>query len=214
MLPWYSGYSTIQKLNNCSTSPDGLLQIKPMSVICTDRRLAAYGGSSFEPILQAFHQEDFIALVQQSLDNWKARKNQYKSAMLIKQSKIILAFLDTYLLRFVVDHAPFFAETCMDGSHPLVWTQYHDAYKDIFETRLAQILQGIEVVQEDFASFCEWLKVNADIFDDDTEGLYPFLSSITASLEPCQLLEIFLLGCTFYLFNLFVRLKSTLSLLA
>eukprot|EP00434_Breviolum_minutum_P014309 symbB.v1.2.012617.t1/scaffold874.1/size155782/11 len=112
-------------------------------------KLAAYGGSSFEPILQAFHQEDFIALVQQ----------------------------------FVVDHAPFFAETCMDGSHPLVWTQYHDAYKDIFETRLAQILQGIEVVQEDFASFCEWLKVNADIFDDDTEGLYPFLSSITASLD-------------------------------
>lgn len=58
----------------------------------TDRRLAAYGGSSFEPILQAFHQEDFIALVHQSLDNWKATKNQYKSAMLIKQSKIILAF--------------------------------------------------------------------------------------------------------------------------
>ena len=115
----------------------------------------------------------------------------------------------------MVDHAPFFTETCTDGSHPLVWTQYHDAYKDIFETRLAQILQEIEVVQEDFASFCDWLKVNADIFDDDTEGLYPFLSSITASLEPCQLLEIFLLGgVLFYFFNLFVRLKSTLSFLA
>ena len=28
-------------------------------------RLTAHGGSSFEPILRAFQQEDFIALVQQ-----------------------------------------------------------------------------------------------------------------------------------------------------
>eukprot|EP00438_Fugacium_kawagutii_P008436 Skav234482 [mRNA] locus=scaffold1647:362384:363397:- [translate_table: standard] len=87
-------------------------------------KLAAYGGSSFEPILQAFHQEDFIALVQQ----------------------------------FVADHAPFFTETCTDGSHPLVWTQYHSVYKEIFEKRLSQILEELDVVQEDFASFCEWLK--------------------------------------------------------
>ena len=34
---------------------------------CAQLRLTAYGGSSFEPILQAFHQKDFIALVQQFL---------------------------------------------------------------------------------------------------------------------------------------------------
>ena len=90
-----------------------------------------------------------------------------------------------FIPRFVTEHAPFFAETCTDGSHPLVWTRYHDAYKDIFENRLSQILQQLDVEQHDFASFCDWLKVNADIFEDDTEGLYPFLSSITASLESC-----------------------------
>ena len=88
--------------------------------------------------------------------------------------------------RFVAEHARFFTETCTDGSHPLVWTQYHDAYRDIFETRLAQILQHLDVAEADFTSFCDWLKVNADIFEDDTEGLYPFLSSITASLESCR----------------------------
>ena len=88
-------------------------------------------------------------------------------------------------LRFVSQHSHFFTATCTDGSHPLVWTQYHFHYKELFERQLADVLQGFDVLEDDFANFCDWLKVNAEIFEDDTEGLYPFLSSITASLEPC-----------------------------
>lgn len=182
-------------------------------------RLTAYGGgSSFEPILQAFHQEDFIALVQQLLgkcmqlqrlqhvDGFPGSANKLPSKISRSLNVLILTKAKTcgfvpqcvpmstvksivcptlLVRRFVTEHAPFFTETCIDGSHPLVWTQYHDAYKDIFENRLSRILQQLDVEQHDFASFCDWLKVNADIFEDDTEGLYPFLSSITASLEPC-----------------------------
>ena len=81
------------------------------------------------------------------------------------------------------EHAHSFSSTCIDGSHPLVWTKYHSEYKEIFEKHLAEVLHGLDVFQDDFANFCEWLRVNAEIFEDDTEGLYPFLSNITASLE-------------------------------
>ncbi|CAK9061042.1 unnamed protein product [Durusdinium trenchii] len=84
---------------------------------------------------------------------------------------------------FVSQHSHFFTATCTDGSHPLVWTQYHFHYKELFERQLADVLQGFDVLEDDFANFCDWLKVNAEIFEDDTEGLYPFLSSITASLD-------------------------------
>ncbi|CAE7500017.1 unnamed protein product [Symbiodinium natans] len=85
--------------------------------------------------------------------------------------------------QFVADRAAFFTVTCADGSHPLVWTQYHDEYKGLFETHLNKVLHSLDIDVVEFTSFCEWLRVNADIFEDDTEGLYPFLQTVTASLD-------------------------------
>ena len=56
--------------------------------------------------------------------------------------------------------------TCADGSHPLVWTQYHDEYKGLFETHLNKVLHSLDIDVVEFTSFCEWLRVNADIFED------------------------------------------------
>lgn len=84
---------------------------------------------------------------------------------------------------FVVTRAPFFTALCADGSHPTAWQQYHAEYKGLFEEQLHRSLYGLDILQQDFESFCEWLKVNADVFQEDTEGLYPFLEAITASLD-------------------------------
>lgn len=43
------------------------------------------------------------------------------------------------------------------------------------------MLGQVGMTAEEFAEFCEWLKANAEIFDDDTDGLYPFLEAVTAS---------------------------------
>ncbi len=79
LMEWFHGVPGIPPFRNSTTvnRPWWIIADRAhvndlASLSDTDRRLAAYGGSSFEPILQAFHQEDFIALVHQSLDNWKA----------------------------------------------------------------------------------------------------------------------------------------------
>ena len=160
-------------------------------------RLTAYGGSSFEPILQAFHQEDFIALVQQLLgkcmqlqrlqhvDGFPGSANKLPPKICRSLNVLILTKAKTR--GFVPQCVPMSTVKSIVCPTLLVrrFVTEHAPYKDIFENRLSRILQQLDVEQHDFASFCDWLKVNADIFEDDTEGLYPFLSSITASLEPC-----------------------------
>eukprot|EP00933_Yihiella_yeosuensis_P014467 TRINITY_DN12972_c2_g1_i1.p1 TRINITY_DN12972_c2_g1~~TRINITY_DN12972_c2_g1_i1.p1 ORF type:complete len:221 (+),score=55.95 TRINITY_DN12972_c2_g1_i1:32-664(+) len=82
---------------------------------------------------------------------------------------------------FVAQRAPEFAVTCADGSHPLVWTSFHNEYREMFERHMDAILAGVALSQEEFHEFCRWLQASSEIFDDDTEGLYPFIEAVTSS---------------------------------
>lgn len=81
---------------------------------------------------------------------------------------------------FVTSYAPQFAVACQDGSCPLVWTQYHNEYKALFESQFERILCGLELTKIEAINFLAWLKSEADFFDDDNEGLYRFLEIVTA----------------------------------
>jgi len=81
---------------------------------------------------------------------------------------------------FVTSHAPQFAVACQDGSYPLVWTQYHEEYRALFENQFERILYGLELTKAEAISFLAWLKSEADFFGDDNEGLYRFLEIATA----------------------------------
>mmetsp|Transcript_29689 Transcript_29689/g.78640 ORF Transcript_29689/g.78640 Transcript_29689/m.78640 type:complete len:124 (+) Transcript_29689:1-372(+) len=37
------------------------------------------------------------------------------------------------------------------------------------------------LTQEELREFCAWLQAHAEIFEEDAEGLYPFLEAVTAS---------------------------------
>eukprot|EP00440_Ansanella_granifera_P019665 gb/GFBE01021362.1/.p1 GENE.gb/GFBE01021362.1/~~gb/GFBE01021362.1/.p1 ORF type:complete len:201 (+),score=50.28 gb/GFBE01021362.1/:1-603(+) len=92
--------------------------------------------------------------------------------------------------QFVAERAAAFTVTCQDGSHPLAWTQYHNEYREMYERQLNDILQGLTIGPEEFAEFCEWLRVHAEIFEDDSEGLYPFIEAVTASEEYTAFLNV------------------------
>eukprot|EP00747_Dinoflagellata_sp_TGD_P181018 gnl/TRDRNA2_/TRDRNA2_34425_c0_seq1.p1 gnl/TRDRNA2_/TRDRNA2_34425_c0~~gnl/TRDRNA2_/TRDRNA2_34425_c0_seq1.p1 ORF type:complete len:204 (-),score=36.17 gnl/TRDRNA2_/TRDRNA2_34425_c0_seq1:216-827(-) len=82
---------------------------------------------------------------------------------------------------FVAERASAFAVACPDGSHPLIWTQFHNEYRHMFEQQLQSVLSGLELTEEQLHEFLQWLKACADIFEDDTEGLYPFIQAVTSS---------------------------------
>mmetsp|Transcript_14216 Transcript_14216/g.28150 ORF Transcript_14216/g.28150 Transcript_14216/m.28150 type:complete len:209 (-) Transcript_14216:104-730(-) len=96
--------------------------------------------------------------------------------------------------KFVTQHAPAFAETCPDGSHPLVWTDLHKQYRELFDDQLDTILEyhwegAIE--RHELVAYCEQLAVSAAGLDGPTElpgtggvraaDFNEFLSALTAS---------------------------------
>ena len=87
-------------------------------------------------------------------------------------------------LRFVAERAQFFTVACADGSHPLVWTQYHQEYKDLFEAHLNKVLHALEMDADQFASFCNWLRINADIFEELAPSGAPFFFFAFSELAP------------------------------
>eukprot|EP00928_Gymnodinium_smaydae_P041646 TRINITY_DN28156_c0_g1_i1.p1 TRINITY_DN28156_c0_g1~~TRINITY_DN28156_c0_g1_i1.p1 ORF type:complete len:203 (+),score=32.30 TRINITY_DN28156_c0_g1_i1:55-663(+) len=78
--------------------------------------------------------------------------------------------------RFVAERASAFTVTCQDGSHPLVWTQYHQEYRHMFESELQQILQANSLAQDSVESFATFLHYHAStietsyIFDGLQQG--------------------------------------------
>merc|ERR1712008_179554 len=82
---------------------------------------------------------------------------------------------------FVAQRAQYFLDACPDGSHPLVWKQLHDQYREMFEQHLERILSALAMTQAELRDLCGWLQAHADIFEEDPDGLYPFLEAVTAS---------------------------------
>ncbi|CAE8629068.1 unnamed protein product, partial [Polarella glacialis] len=88
-----------------------------------------------------------------------------------------------HVQQFVAERAPSFTEVCADGSHPLIWTQFHQEYRDMFEQQLDLILATLEMTKAELQEFCEWLQAHVEIFEEDSEGLHSFLEAVTASEE-------------------------------
>merc|ERR1711920_395220 len=66
---------------------------------------------------------------------------------------------------FVRQRAPEFAVACADGSYPLVWTCYHEQYKQLFENQLDKVLSGVDLTRQEVHDFCSWLKDETDFFE-------------------------------------------------
>eukprot|EP00747_Dinoflagellata_sp_TGD_P168265 gnl/TRDRNA2_/TRDRNA2_194233_c0_seq1.p1 gnl/TRDRNA2_/TRDRNA2_194233_c0~~gnl/TRDRNA2_/TRDRNA2_194233_c0_seq1.p1 ORF type:complete len:218 (-),score=52.86 gnl/TRDRNA2_/TRDRNA2_194233_c0_seq1:94-747(-) len=93
--------------------------------------------------------------------------------------------------RFVTERAPAFQVACPDGSQPLVWTQYHQEYRGMFEEQLTRIITSLAMSEHDLREFCGWLQEYAENLEDEyvipnsggvrAGDFYPFLEALTAS---------------------------------
>eukprot|EP00441_Pelagodinium_beii_P004794 CAMPEP_0197703752 /NCGR_PEP_ID=MMETSP1338-20131121/125595_1 /TAXON_ID=43686 ORGANISM="Pelagodinium beii, Strain RCC1491" /NCGR_SAMPLE_ID=MMETSP1338 /ASSEMBLY_ACC=CAM_ASM_000754 /LENGTH=861 /DNA_ID=CAMNT_0043287651 /DNA_START=88 /DNA_END=2671 /DNA_ORIENTATION=+ len=73
------------------------------------------------------------------------------------------------------------AVCCPDGSHPLAWTSFHNEYREMFEAQMEAVLHSFGIAIAEFSDFCAWLKAHAEIFEEDSEGFYPFLEAVTSA---------------------------------
>mmetsp|Transcript_103307 Transcript_103307/g.316166 ORF Transcript_103307/g.316166 Transcript_103307/m.316166 type:complete len:211 (-) Transcript_103307:146-778(-) len=101
---------------------------------------------------------------------------------------------------FVVANASAFEAVCPDGSQPLVWTQYHNEYRRLFDQQLDVILKHVQMDHETFHEFCGWLQECQENLDEDyelpdTNGLragefYAFLEVLTSSENYDRFLQV------------------------
>eukprot|EP00928_Gymnodinium_smaydae_P046607 TRINITY_DN31058_c0_g1_i1.p1 TRINITY_DN31058_c0_g1~~TRINITY_DN31058_c0_g1_i1.p1 ORF type:complete len:220 (-),score=49.56 TRINITY_DN31058_c0_g1_i1:99-758(-) len=89
---------------------------------------------------------------------------------------------------FVRQRAPDFLVVCSDGSQPLVWTTYHEEYRDIFERQLQAVLLSHNLSNTDVIGFVSFLRdcrgviESGEIFDDFGAGDVDwFIRSVTSS---------------------------------
>lgn len=101
---------------------------------------------------------------------------------------------------FVAANASAFEAVCPDGSQPLVWTQYHNEYRRLFDQQLDVILKHVQMDHETFHEFCGWLQECQENLDEDyelpdTNGLragefYAFLEVLTSSENYDRFLQV------------------------
>lgn len=84
---------------------------------------------------------------------------------------------------FVAARAQAFLVLCEDGSHPLVWTQYHAEYKELFGRKLTQILGTLEMSGQDLVDVLALLQQDRRNGFLDDDGVGAFLEAVTASEE-------------------------------
>lgn len=91
---------------------------------------------------------------------------------------------------YIGNRAHEFLQLNVDGSHNLLWQEYHTDYKCIHENQTEKILQNLGISKEDFKDFCAWLQADAEASGSDTLGLDPFLRAVTASEDYSGFLEV------------------------
>lgn len=94
------------------------------------------------------------------------------------------------LQQFVTERAPAFAVVCPDGSYPLVWTDYHNEYRCMFERQLNNTLCDLDLTQQELYEFCHWLRAHEEVFEDHSEGYFPFVEAATSSEEYDSFLKV------------------------
>lgn len=70
---------------------------------------------------------------------------------------------------FVESHAFQFAIPCPDGSHPLIWTHFHQEYCALFDQQLNAILEDLDIERDELLEWMVALRGCADGMEDDAE---------------------------------------------
>eukprot|EP00425_Heterocapsa_triquetra_P014131 CAMPEP_0195134004 /NCGR_PEP_ID=MMETSP0448-20130528/149817_1 /TAXON_ID=66468 /ORGANISM="Heterocapsa triquestra, Strain CCMP 448" /LENGTH=196 /DNA_ID=CAMNT_0040172085 /DNA_START=11 /DNA_END=601 /DNA_ORIENTATION=+ len=70
---------------------------------------------------------------------------------------------------FVAERAGHFTQVCEDGSQPLIWTQFHQEYKAVFEQQLDNVLRSVGMPAPQFQEFCGWLQECYENIEEDWE---------------------------------------------
>ncbi|CAE7665964.1 unnamed protein product, partial [Symbiodinium pilosum] len=83
--------------------------------------------------------------------------------------------------QFAAERALHFQATCPDGSQPLIWTQYFNEYRELFEEHLRQILHSLGMTEDTFHELCGYLQEIEENLGDDSENLYGYIKAITSS---------------------------------
>lgn len=94
------------------------------------------------------------------------------------------------LQTFTSDHASAFKTVCVDGSHPLEWTQYHREYRDMYERHFEHIVQRLSMSSEEVQEYFRWLHDSASFLEDDSEDLWTFLDALTSSEDYDSFLQV------------------------
>mmetsp|Transcript_63617 Transcript_63617/g.161383 ORF Transcript_63617/g.161383 Transcript_63617/m.161383 type:complete len:188 (-) Transcript_63617:72-635(-) len=120
---------------------------------------------------------------------------------------LLYIFCDTGFVEdvrnFVRTHAAEFAEvsaSCPDGSHPLRWTELHDAFRALFEARLNCALAAECVGRDELLGYAEELRQSCLLLNDDdvipasgglrVRGFQSFVRNLTASENYDVFLEV------------------------
>ncbi|CAK9081144.1 ARL2_Bind_BART domain-containing protein [Durusdinium trenchii] len=88
------------------------------------------------------------------------------------------------VLQFAAERASAFQSACPDGSQPLIWTQYHNEYREMFECHLQNVLQSLNMTEDSFHELCGYIQDLIEIVEnlgDDSENLYGYIKAITSS---------------------------------
>ncbi|CAJ1437133.1 unnamed protein product, partial [Effrenium voratum] len=111
--------------------------------------------------------------------------------------------------QFVQDHAHHFAVLCVDGSYPLVWTELHNQYKELFDQQFEAILWFQDSSPEQFHESCRSLLAACENLPEDAEldvsdcrgagvtvaAFRSFLCALTASEDFDRFLQVMFAAC-------------------
>ncbi|CAK9041180.1 unnamed protein product [Durusdinium trenchii] len=86
-----------------------------------------------------------------------------------------------YVQQFAAERASAFQSACPDGSQPLIWTQYHNEYREMFECHLQNVLQSLNMTEDSFHELCGYIQEIVENLGDDSENLYGYIKAITSS---------------------------------
>lgn len=92
--------------------------------------------------------------------------------------------------QFAAERASAFQATCPDGSQPLIWTEYHKEYREMFESHLQTILHALDMTEDSFHELCGYIQEIEENLGDDSENLYGYIKAITSSEEYDSFLQL------------------------
>eukprot|EP00933_Yihiella_yeosuensis_P075535 TRINITY_DN8497_c0_g1_i1.p1 TRINITY_DN8497_c0_g1~~TRINITY_DN8497_c0_g1_i1.p1 ORF type:complete len:218 (+),score=62.12 TRINITY_DN8497_c0_g1_i1:147-800(+) len=85
--------------------------------------------------------------------------------------------------QFAAERAADFTVVCTDGSQPLIWTQYHQQYKELFELQIESTLSSMNMSKAQFQSCVNHLQEVRSSLGKKAEDIDSFLRTLTAADE-------------------------------